>query len=126
MLGFLAPFQPPIREPEDTKYGDLKWPLMVYPPYISGAGILLNWIAVQKINAKIPKTPIITIDDAFIGICAQKERLILIKITDFYVGTIPFFVREGGSSSKVSFVKSGFRQSFVRQSLSSKFDERNF
>ena len=69
-------FPQAVLHDEDTKYGDDRYPFTSYPPYVSGAGILMNWAAVELVNEQIPKTPIISIDDAFIGICARRAGMV--------------------------------------------------
>ena len=46
--------------------------LAAYPKYCAGAGFILNWKAVEIVQAMIGETPLISIDDAFIGICMAK------------------------------------------------------
>ena len=66
--------QPPVHE-TGNRYDDPKWKLEVYPPYVSGAGIFLNRDAMIKIQGQIGITPLTNIDDAFIGICAERAGL---------------------------------------------------
>ena len=74
ILGALLPRQPPIRTGQ-SKYVDLIWNRDFYPPYVSGAGVFLNRRAMLQVQHLVPSTPITTIDDAFIGICAEKAGM---------------------------------------------------
>lgn len=74
ILGSALWGQPIVHNPS-SKYNDDKYNFLSYPPYVSGAGILMNREAMLKIQAQIPTTPIINIDDALIGICAEKAGL---------------------------------------------------
>ena len=38
------------------------------PTYVSGGGFIMNFAAAMAIHAQIPTTPLIAIDDAYIGI----------------------------------------------------------
>lgn len=63
--------QPAERKP-GSRYADFKWPEPVYPKYISGGGFLMNRAAAVTLQKQIPRTPVISIDDAFIGIAMVK------------------------------------------------------
>lgn len=43
-----------------------------YPPYVSGGGFIMSSLVAKKIFEMIKVTPIIPIDDAFMGICLKK------------------------------------------------------
>ena len=63
--------QPPERKP-GSRYADFKWPESIYPKYISGGGFLMNRAAAAVLRTQIPLTPVITIDDALIGIAMAR------------------------------------------------------
>ena len=87
ILGAGVFLQHPIHE-TGNRYDDPKWKIEVYPPYVSGAGILLNRDAMLKVQSQIGITPLTNIDDAFIGICAQKSH-VKVKNMDGFRSTGP-------------------------------------
>jgi len=62
-------------ERSSTKYGDKLWPEDTYPRYVSGGGFLMNAKAMVRVQDMIKITPMIPIDDAFIGICMRRAGL---------------------------------------------------
>lgn len=67
----LGPGQPAIKI-KNHRYADFVWNKNKYPAYVSGGGFLVNWKGALVLQEQIPKTPITTIDDAFIGICMMR------------------------------------------------------
>ena len=61
----------PVERAEHSRYADFKWNKGTYPKYVSGGGFLVNWAAALALQNQIPKTPIISIDDAYIGIAME-------------------------------------------------------
>ena len=49
------------------------WPWITYPPYLSGAIVLLSGKVIQSLLAAAQTTPCLPFDDTFInGLCAEK------------------------------------------------------
>jgi len=46
-----------------------------YPPYVSGGGFVMSSLVAKRMFEVIKVTPIIPIDDAFIGICLKKLNI---------------------------------------------------
>lgn len=69
----------PVQKKDKTntgiKYGDTIWPEATYPTYVSGGGFVINRMAMLKVQEMIKITPMIPIDDAFIGICLRRAGL---------------------------------------------------
>ena len=60
---------------QGVRYVDNKWPQDVYPVYVSGGGQLFNREALWKVQKMIEITPMLTVDDAFLGVCFQRIQL---------------------------------------------------
>lgn len=64
---------PRIKDPKSKYYVPSKlWPEKYYPPYVSGGGFLMSSVVAKKIFEVSKVTPIIPIDDAFLGVCLRK------------------------------------------------------
>ena len=57
----------PVIRDHRSKYADFKWNKERYPTYVSGGGFIMNYMAAMAIQRQIPTTPLIAIDDAYIG-----------------------------------------------------------
>ena len=57
----------PVIRDHRSKYADFKWNKDKYPHYVSGGGFIMNYKAAMAILSQIPTTPLIAIDDAYIG-----------------------------------------------------------
>ena len=57
----------PVIRDHRSKYADFKWNKERYPTYVSGGGFIMNFAAAMAIQSQIPTTPLIAIDDAYIG-----------------------------------------------------------
>lgn len=90
ILGALCGGSPPIRVPT-SRYGDLIWPGNFYPNYISGGGFYLNRAALNTFQQFIKVTPMIPIDDAFIGVAMERagQRESIVANWDFKLGGFP-------------------------------------
>lgn len=76
--GNKLPQQPKVKKDKSgvgKKYGDDIWPEDKYPPYVSGGGLVINRKAIFALQENIKITPIIPIDDAFIGVCMRRAGL---------------------------------------------------
>ena len=62
----------PVIRDKNSKYADFRWNSDEYPVYVSGAAFIMNLAAAMAILSQIPTTPIISIDDAFVGICLER------------------------------------------------------
>ena len=49
-----------------------RWPEEVYPKYASGSGHIMTRNALFVLEGQMQLNPLISIDDAFIGICMTK------------------------------------------------------
>ncbi|XP_039270856.2 beta-1,3-galactosyltransferase 1-like [Styela clava] len=64
---------PRIKDPKSKYYVPVSlWPEKYYPPYVSGGGFLMSSVVAKKIFEVSKVTPIIPIDDAFLGVCLRK------------------------------------------------------
>ena len=61
----------PVIRDHRSKYADFKWNKERYPTYVSGGGFIMNFAAAMAIHSQIPTTPLIAIDDAYIGKCIR-------------------------------------------------------
>ena len=59
----------PVIRDYGSRYADFKWNKKRYPTYVSGGGFIMNFAAAMAIHSQIPTTPLIAIDDAYIGEC---------------------------------------------------------
>jgi len=62
----------PVIRDHRSKYADFKWNKERYPTYVSGGGFIMNFAAAMAIQSQIPTTPLIAIDDAYIGVCLSR------------------------------------------------------
>ena len=62
----------PVIRDKTSKYSDFRWNSAEYPVYVSGAAFIMNYAAGMAILSQIPSTPIISIDDAYLGICLER------------------------------------------------------
>jgi len=75
-MGSLIYPSPRITDPESKYYVAIGlWKEIYYPPYVSGGGFVMSSLVAKKIFEVIKVTPIIPIDDAFMGICLKKLGL---------------------------------------------------
>lgn len=64
---------PRITNPKSKYYVSTNlWSEKYYPPYVSGGGFLMSSLVCKKIFEVTKVTPIIPIDDAFLGVCLKK------------------------------------------------------
>lgn len=64
---------PRITDPKSKYYVSSNlWKEKYYPPYVSGGGFVMSSLIAKKIFEVIKVTPIIPIDDAFMGVCLKK------------------------------------------------------
>ncbi|XP_078484267.1 beta-1,3-galactosyltransferase 1-like [Ciona intestinalis] len=64
---------PRITDPKSKYYVSTNlWNEKYYPPYVSGGGFLMSSLVAKKIFEVTKVTPIIPIDDAFLGVCLRK------------------------------------------------------
>ena len=64
---------PRITDPKSKYYVSTNlWSEKYYPPYVSGGGFLMSSLISKKIFEVTKVTPIIPIDDAFLGVCLKK------------------------------------------------------
>nr|CAB3224812.1 beta-1,3-galactosyltransferase 1-like [Phallusia mammillata] len=64
---------PRITDPKSKYYVSTNlWNEKYYPPYVSGGGFVMSSLVSKKIFEVTKVTPIIPIDDAFLGVCLKK------------------------------------------------------
>ena len=67
---------PRITDPKSKYYVSTNlWNEKYYPPYVSGGGFVMSSLVSKKIFEVTKVTPIIPIDDAFLGVCLKKLGL---------------------------------------------------
>lgn len=64
---------PRITDPKSKYYVSTNlWNEKYYPPYVSGGGFVMSSLVSKKIFEVTKVTPLIPIDDAFLGVCLKK------------------------------------------------------